>query len=162
MGYRYAPIITCGLMIIIGFIVLPANVCDANLLEFVLQDVAAGGFLGLFKALYGDNIFDTGDNRQLLAWLRKACRFHTKEETGKHPTKPRSARRKSKRRSRIEATFGIGKEDFAFGHVSVWTLPRVEIDLALFSTAYNFFFLMAWLVGRPEDGHCIKCLIYEK
>lgn len=162
VGYRYAPLITCGLMVILGFIVLPGNVNDISVLSPLLLDVAAGGFLKLFRVLYGDNIFDTADNRALLVQLRKECRFHTKDETGKHPAKPRSARRKSKRRSRIESTFGIATENFAFGHLQVWTFPAVETDLALFSTAWNFFFLMAWLVGRPEDGHSLKQLMYEK
>ena len=148
-------------MAILGYAVAPANKSDANFLAPALEDVEDGGLLGQFNRMYGDNIFDNTDNRALLAGKNKECLFHSKAETGKHPTQPRSARRKSRRRSRIEAEFGIATNNYAFGCLATWTLPRVEIDLALFSTAWNFFFLMAWVVGRFDDRLSLKQLLYK-
>jgi len=148
-------------MVILGYTVAGANTSDAKLLEPALRDVQVGGLLNQFNAIYGDNIFDSADNRALLETLNKTCCFHTAEETGKHPAQPRSARRKSRRRSRIEAEFGIASENFAFGRVAVWTKRRVETDLALFSAAWNFFFLMSWVVGHFEDRLSLKRLLYE-
>jgi len=148
-------------MAILGYAVAPANTSDANFLAPALEDVEKGRLLGQFNRMYGDNIFDNANNRALLAGINKECLFHTKAETGKHPAQPRSARRKSRRRSRIEAEFGIATNNYAFGRLATWTLPRVEIDLALFSTAWNFFFLMAWVVGRFDDRLSLKQLLYK-
>ena len=148
-------------MVILGYAVAPANMSDANFLAPALQDVEEGQLLQLIKKLYGDSIFNNTGNRALLEEKIIECLFHTKAETGKHPAQPRSARRKSKRRSRIEAKFGIATNNYAFGRLSTWTLPRVETDLALFSTAWNFFFLMAWVVGHFDDRLSLKQLLYK-
>jgi len=111
--------------------------------------------------MYGDNAYDSEKNRRLSEEKKVAPLFHTKEETGKTPKKKRSAKAKSKKRSRIEALFGISRENMGFGKVLVRGLERVAIDVSLTFIMWNFGSLYAFLIHRFEDRISLRKLLYK-
>jgi IS5 family transposase len=111
--------------------------------------------------MYGDNAYDSEKNRRFSKEKNITPLFHTKEETGKTPKKKRSAKNKSKNRSRIEALFGISRENMGFGKVLVRGLWRVAIDVSLTFIVWNFGSLYAFFVNRFEDRISLRKLLYN-
>ncbi len=71
------------------------------------------------NSFHGDHAFFTAANLKWLAFHEIQREFHSKEESGKHPKKKRGAKRKARIRSKIEAVFGIMKENYHFGPTQV-------------------------------------------
>lgn len=151
MGYRDAVVCTADHLFVFAFRVTPANVSDKVQLIPTLGPLEAEGMLKYVGALWGDNAFCTTGNREWMVDKHVADHLHTADETGKDRKNPRSARRKSKIRSKIEALFGILRENTVFQRSRVRTLPRVTMEQALIFTAHNLFGLVALIDGRFED-----------
>jgi len=87
--------------------------------------------------------------------------FHGKDETGKNPKKKRSARKKSRIRSKIETIFGICNHNMGFGSVRVRTLPNVLIDTSIIFIAWNLGILYSYYINRFDDRISLKQLLYK-
>ncbi len=122
----------------------------------------ASGAIYLTGRWYGDNAYDTAGNRALLKDEVKVPLFHTKAESGDGPARPRSARRKSRIRSKVESVFGILVENYTFGTLRVRGFKRSSIEVALACCAWDFFFLMATFVGKTECRISVKQLLSGK
>jgi hypothetical protein len=149
-------------MIVLGYGVAPANVHDSRAFKPAASDMTRSGAMKLVREMYGDSAYDSRENREYLRDRGISVQFHTRAESGKHPASPRTARRKSKIRARVESIFGILCENYAFGRTRVRTLPRVAIDLGLVFTAWNFFYLMAYIDERFEYKISVRGLMYGK
>lgn len=119
MGYRASITCTTEVQAIVDYHLTPANCFDGDALPPLLWSMEATGTLACLATLYGDNAYASDANRQWVAYFEKIESFHTKEETGKNPERPRSARRKSRIRSKVESIFGILAENYAFGRAHV-------------------------------------------
>lgn len=142
---------TADYLFVFAFRVTPANVSDKVQLIPTLGSLDTEGMLKYIGALWGDNAFYTTGNREWMAMKHIEDHLHTGDETGKGPKCPRIARRKSMIRSRIEALFGILRENSVFQRSRVRTLPRVTIEQTLIFTAHNLFGLVALISSRFED-----------
>ncbi len=82
--------------------------------------------------------------------IEEAVNFQVTEEDDGEPLRF-EIKRKSKIRSRIEALFGILRENSVFQRSRVRTLPRVTMEQTLIFTAHNLYGLVALISGRFED-----------
>lgn len=161
VGYKNHLLCSAADMAVLNFLVTPANVHDSKLfipLFFNTQDSTSFSDI---NAVYGDNAYYSELHKAYLEEQGIDARFHTKEETGKNPKNPKSANRKSKKRSKIEVVFGISKENLGFGAVRVRTLPRVMIDTALIFTSWNLGIIYSYFINRFEDRLSLKKLLYK-
>lgn len=150
-------------MLVLDYYVTPANVHDASALPPLLDDMEENGLLGHIDDIYGDNAYNTTENANA---LKKDGRnignqIHTKAETGKHPQNPRSAKAKSKVRSKVECLYGILSENYAWGQLHVRTFSRVQIAIGSVFIAWNFFFAMAYIMEEPEYCRSLRQFLYE-
>ena len=162
MGYKIHLLCTVKDMTVLNFIVTPANVHDSKMFVPLFSTSKNASFFSTIRAVYGDNAYDSEQNRSFLENDRLKALFHSKDETGKVPKKPKSARRKSKKRSRIEVLFGISHENLGFGSVKVRRLPNVKIDTAIIFSGWNLGSLYSYFVDRIEDRISLKKLLYKK
>ena len=149
-------------MTVLNFIVTPANVHDSRMFIPLFSSSKQSLFFSDISAVYGDNAYDSEKNNTYLEKNHIDALFHTKEETGKDPKKPKSAKRKSKKRSRIEMLFGISHENLGFGSVRVRRLSNVKIDTAIIFSGWNLGSLYSYFVDRIEDRISLKKLLYKK
>lgn len=148
-------------MAILDYHITPANRHDAGALISLLLSMEEHDTLSRVSDFYGDNAYFTASNRNWLSFYEKNCKFHSKEETGKHPKKPQSARKKSRVRSKVEATFGILHDNYHFGCLRVRNITNVKIDACLIFSSWNHFFLLSYLMDRFEDCISLRKLLYE-
>jgi len=148
-------------MTVLDFILTPANVHDSKMFVPLIADMRESLFFSHIRGAYGDNAYDCEKNKIYLEEHHIDALFHTKEETGKHPEKPKSAKRKSKKRSRIEVLFGISHENLGFGSVRVRRLSNVQIDTAIIFSSWNLGSLYSYFVNRLEDRISLKKLLYK-
>jgi hypothetical protein len=148
-------------MTVLEFEVTPANIHDSKLFIPLAENVISRGLSTLVKENFGDNAYNTKTNRKFCDEKQIKSSFHTKKETGKNPKNKRSARKKSKRRSKIEAVFGISNLNMGFGSVRVRGLWRVSIDTSLIFIGWNFGILYSYYIDRFRDRISIKQLLYK-
>jgi len=161
VGYR-ATIINAGdNMPIIDYHVTPANRHDASALVPILLSMEEHETLSCAGDFYGDNAYFTANNRRWLSFYGKTSKFHSKEETGKNPKNRRSARKKSRVRSKVESTFGIMQKNHNFGQTHVRGMDNVKTDTCLIFTSWNHFFLISYFMNRFEDCISLRKLLYE-
>lgn len=161
VGYRTTIINANHKMPIIDYCVTPANRHDSKALVPLLLSMEEQGSLPYVGKFYGDNAYHTNKNVQWLHYFGKPCEFHTKEETGKNPKKKRSAKRKSRIRSKVETVFGILSINYFFGKTRVRGLNNVTIETCLKYSSWNFFYLISYLMERFEDNISLRRLFYE-
>ena len=161
VGYR-ATIINGGEnMPIIDYHLTPANRHDSGALVPLLLSMEEYDTLPRIGAFYGDNAYFTALNKEWLEYFDKQCKFHSKEETGKTPKNPRSAKKKSRVRSKVETTFGIMKKNYNFGQTQLRGINNVKIDTSLIFSSWNHFFLLSYFMERFEDCISLRRLFYE-
>ena len=148
-------------MNVLDFKITPANVNDSKIFIPLISGLLARGFEDLLKNCYGDNAYDTRANHDFCVANDIKASFHSKDETGKNPKKKRSARKKSRIRSKIETIFGISNHNMGFGSVRVRTLPNVIIDTSLIFIAWNLGILYTYYINRFEDRISLKQLLYK-
>lgn len=149
-------------MAVLDFLVTEANVPDCHSGHELLMTMNDHGTLRLVGILYGDNAYDTEENRTFLVNHGVRPYFHDRSETGKSPVHKHSARRKSRIRSKVESLFGILTKNYAFDRLRVRRLAASTTYLSLVFTAWNFFILMSWFVEKFEDRISIKELLSTK
>ena len=161
VGYR-ATIINGGeRMPIIDYHLTPANRHDAGAFVPLLLSMEVHEMLPLVGAFYGDNAYFTTENRAWLEFHEKCCKIHSKEETGKAPKNRRSAKKKSRIRSKVESTFGIMEKNYNFGQTRLRGIDNVKIDTCLKFSSWNHFFLLSYFTERFEDRISLRRLFYE-
>ena len=148
-------------MAVLNFLVTPANVHDSKLFVPLLSDTQHLASFPDITAVYGDNAYDSDLNKSYLEKGGIEARFHSKDETGKKPKYSKSAKQKSKKRSKIEVLFGISKENLGFGSVKVRTLRNVQIDTAIIFSGWNLGILYSYFVNRIADRLSLKKLMYK-
>jgi hypothetical protein len=161
VGYRATIVTTRDKMAILDYHITPANRHDAGALVPLLLSMENHDMISRVRDFYGDNAYFTANNQKWLAFYEKPCKFHSNEETGKLPKKPRSAKKKSRVRSKIESTFGILHDNYHFGRLRVRHTINVKIDACLIFTAWNLFFLLSYVMDRFEDCISLRKLMYE-
>jgi len=160
-------------MTVLDFSITPANIHDSKLFSPLISALLASDLSDLVKEAYGDNAYNTTHNRELCKKEDIVVSFHSKEETGKHPLRPGLAKKKSKKRSKIESLFGIAKENLGFGTgiakenlgfgtVRVRGLWRVSIDSSIIFMGWNLGILYAFYTDRWEDRISLKQLLYKQ
>ena len=148
-------------MPIIDYCMTPANRHDADALVPLLLSMEANKTISKVGDFYGDNAYFTAKNKRWLSFYEKQCKFHSKEETGKVPKDPCSAKRKSHIRSKVESTFGILNKNHNFGRTEVRNIKNVRIDTCLIFTSWNYFFLLSYLIDRFEDHISLRKSFFE-
>jgi len=161
VGYKNHLLCSVDDMSILNFLVTPANRHDSCLFIPLIRNMELSPIFPAIKDVYGDNAYDTERNRIHLEERGICALFHSKDETGKTPKKPQSAKRKSKKRSKIEAVFGISQENFGFGSVYVRGLSNVVIDTSIIFIGWNLGILYSYFVDRFEDRISLKKLLYK-
>lgn len=161
IGYKCHLVCSSDDMTVLGFEVTPANVHDSKLFIPLISNLISRGLSMLIQENFGDNAYDTKSNREFCEENELKASFHTKEETGKAPKKKRSARKKSRVRSKIETVFGISHENMGFGTVRVRGLGRVSIDTSLIFIGWNFGILYSFYIDRMVDRISLKRLLYK-
>jgi len=149
-------------MTVLNFIITPANVHDSRMFIPLFFSSEDSDFFPDINAVYGDNAYDSKKNKSYAEKNQINALFHTKEETGKHPKNPKSAKRKSRSRSRIEVLFGISHENLGFGSVRVRNLSNVKIDTAIIFSGWNLGIIYSYFIDRIEDRISLKKLLYKK
>ena len=96
VGYRTTIISTNDNMAILDHYLTPANQHDSGALSPLLYSMERHNVIDYIKDFYGDNAYNTEDNRDWLNFYGINCEIHTKDESGKHRKNPRSAKKKSK------------------------------------------------------------------
>jgi len=148
-------------MPILDYYVTPANQHDTGAFVPLLLSMEEHGILPRIGDFYGDNAYFTMKNRRWLDFFEKCCKIHSKEETGKNPKNRRSAKKKSRVRSKVESTFGILQKNHDFGQVLVRGANNVKIDTCLKVTSWNHFYLISYVINRFEDRISLRRLFYE-
>ena len=161
VGYKNHLLCSVDDMSILNFIVTPANRHDSTLFIPLFMNMSSSSIFPTIKGVYGDNAYDTELNRIHLEERGIRALFHSKDETGKSPKKPQSAKRKSKKRSKIEVIFGISQENYGFGNVYVRGLPNVVIDTSIIFIGWNLGILYSYFIDRFEDRISLKKLLYK-
>lgn len=162
VGYKNHLLCSAADMAVLNFVVSPANVHDSRLFIPLFSNTRHSATFPDINAVYGDNAYDSELNKSYLKRNGVDARFHTKEETGKTPKNPKSAKQKSKKRSKIEVLFGISKENLGFGSVRVRKLSNVKMDTAIIFSGWNLGILYSYFVDRIEDRISLKKLLYKK
>jgi hypothetical protein len=148
-------------MTILDYKITPANTHDCKFLIPLVSNVLSSKLANLLKKLFGDNAYNTKTNRDFCHENHLEPLFHSKDETGKHPKKKRSAKKKSKKRSKIEPVFGISKLNLGFGSVRVRGIQRVSIDTDLIFIGWNLGILYSHYIDQFEDRISLKRLLYK-
>lgn len=148
-------------MTILDYKITPANVHDGKFLIPLVSNVLSSKLANILKKLFGDNAYDTKINRDFCHDNHLEPLFHGKEESGKHPKKKHSARKKSKKRSKIEPVFGISKLNLGFGSVRVRGIQRVSIDTDFIFIGWNLGILYSYYIDQFEDRISLKRLLYK-
>lgn len=161
IGYKCHLLCSAEDMTVFDFKITPANQHDSQMCIPIFLNACSTHLNTLIKQVYGDNAYDIEENHNFLEEHHIRVLFHTKKETGKHPKRPTSAKKKSKKRSRIEALFGISQENLGFGRVNVRGLVKVSIDTTIIFTGWNFGILYSYFINRLEDRISLKRLLYE-
>lgn len=161
VGYRVTIVNFGEHMPIIDYHLTPANRHDAHAVVPLLLSMEHHEALPKIEDFYGDNAYFTEKNKRWLEFYGKTCRFHSKEETGKHPKEHRSARKKSRIRSKVESTFGIMAQNYNFGRTRVRGIDNVQIETCLIFSSWNYFFLLSYIIGQFEDCISLRKLLYE-
>ncbi|MFX1339823.1 MAG: transposase [Promethearchaeota archaeon] len=161
IGYKCHLLCSAEDMTVLNFDITPANRHDSQMCIPIVIQACSTHLKTLIKKLYGDNAYDIERNRTFLEEHHIRVLFHTKEETGKHPKNPVSAKKKSKKRSRVEALFGISQENLGFGRVNVRGLGRVFIDTAIIFSGWNFGILYSYFINQFKDRISLKRLLYK-
>ena len=154
VGYRATVIIGSENMPILDYHLTPANRHDSGAFVPLLLSMEAHEMLPRVGAFYGDNAYFTAENRTWLEFYEKSCKLHSNDESGKIPKNRRSAKKKSRVRSKVESTFGIMEENYNFGRTQLRGFNNVKIDTCLIFSAWNHFFLLSYFMERFED--CIS------
>ncbi|MHA1437155.1 MAG: transposase [Promethearchaeota archaeon] len=162
IGYKCHLVNCTEDMTVLDFSITPANIHDSKLFSPLISALLASDLSDLVKEAYGDNAYNTTHNRELCKKEDIVVSFHSKEETGKHPLRPGLAKKKSKKRSKIESLFGIAKENLGFGTVRVRGLWRVSIDSSIIFMGWNLGILYAFYTDRWEDRISLKQLLYKQ
>ena len=161
VGYRATIINGSKNMPIIDYHLTPANRHDSGAVVPLLLSMEAHDTLPRIGAFYGDNAYFTAENRAWLEYFEKSCKLHSKEETGKTPKNRRSAKKKSRIRSKVESTFGIMEKNYNFGRTQLRGINNVKIDTSLIFSSWNHFFLLSYFMERFEDCISLRRLFYE-
>lgn len=148
-------------MTILDYKITPANVHDGKFFIFLVSNLLSSKLANLLKKFFGDNAYNTIENRRFCRENHLEPLFHGKDETGKHPQKKRSARKKSRKRSKIEPVFGISKLNLGFGSVRVRGTSRVSIDTDLIFIGWNLGILYSYYIDQFEDRISLKSLLYK-
>lgn len=148
-------------MTVLDFSVTPANIHDSKLFSPLISRMLSSSLSDLVKEAYGDNAYDTKDNREFCKDNDIKVSLHSKAETGKNPQKPRLAKQKSKKRSKIETLFGIAHENLGFGAIRVRGLGRVVIDTSIIFSCWNLGILYSFYTDRLVDRISLKRLLYK-
>jgi len=147
-------------MTVLDFTVTPANVHDSIVFMPLVSKVLSSKVGCLVKKIFADNAYATKKHHAFCHEHHIAPLFHGKAETGKHPKKKVSAKKKSKKRSKIEPVFGISKLNLGFGTVRVRGRERVLIDTSLIFIGWNFGILYSYYIDQFEDRISLKRLLY--
>ncbi len=161
VGYRATIIIGSEKMPVIDYHLTPANRHDSGAFIPLLLSMEEHETLPRVGSFYGDNAYFTTKNREWLVFHEKACKFHSRDETGKAPKNRRSAKRKSRVRSKVESTFGIMEKNYNFGQTQLRGINNVKIDTCLIFSAWNHFFLLSFFMERFEDCISLRRIFYE-
>lgn len=161
VGYRATIIIGGERMPIIDYHLTPANRHDAGAFVPLLLSMEEQDTLPRVGAFYGDNAYFTAENRAWLEFFEKSCKLHSKEETGKAPKNQRSAKKKSRVRSKVESTYGIMEKNYNFGQTRLRGIDNMKIDTSLKFSAWNHFFLLSYFTDRFEECISLRRLFYE-
>lgn len=161
VGYRATIINANHKMPIIDYYITPANRHDSKALVPLLLSMEKHDTLPKVGDFYGDNAYDSEKNRIWLEYFEKPCKFHTKDETGKIPKDKRSAKRKSRIRSKVETLFGILSRNFSFGKTFVRGLNSIRTETSLIFSSWNHFYFISYLMERFEDCISLRRLFYE-
>lgn len=161
VGYRATLIIGRRDMPILDYYITPANRHDSKALCPLLLSMERHGTIERVGDFYGDNAYASRKNEQWLIFYGKQSKFHSKDETGKKPKSPHSAKKKSRIRSKVEAIFGIMEENYNFGHTRLRRINNVKTELCLMCTAWDHFFLMSYIMDRFNDRISLRRLFYE-
>ena len=161
VGYRATIIIGSEKMPVLDYHLTPANRHDSGAFVPLLLSMEEHEMLPRVGAFYGDNAYFTAKNRKWLEYFKKSCKLHSKEETGKKPKNRRSAKKKSRVRSKVESTFGIMEENYNFGHTQLRGIDNVKTDTCLLFSSWNHFFLLSYFMERFEDCISLRRLFYE-
>jgi len=161
VGYRATIINVSDKMPILDYHVTPANHHDSGAFIPLLLSMEAHDVLSRIGDFYGDHAYFTMEIRRWLGFFEKRCKIHSKEEAGKHPKNRRSAKKKSRVRSKVESTFGILHKNYNFGQTLVRGMNNVKIDTCLKVTSWNHFFLLSYFINRFEDCISLRKLFNE-
>ena len=161
IGYKCHLLCSSEDMTVFDFIITPANLHDSQICVPLFLNACSTNIINLIKKVYGDNAYNIEKNRNFLEERDIRVLFHTKEETGKNPKKGISAKKKSKKRSCIEALFGISQENLGFGRVNVRGLVNVSIDTSIIFSGWNFGILYSYFINHFEDRISLKRLLYK-
>lgn len=161
VGYRATVIIGSENMPILDYHLTPANRHDSGAFVPLLLSMEAHEMLPRVGAFYGDNAYFTAENRTWLEFYEKSCKLHSNDESGKIPKNRRSAKKKSRVRSKVESTFGIMEENYNFGRTQLRGFNNVKIDTCLIFSAWNHFFLLSYFMERFEDCISLRRILYE-
>jgi hypothetical protein len=147
IGYKCHAIIGNTSHAIYGIRITPANTGDAKHFIPLMEQALARELLNNIIHVHGDCAYHVEINLDWLNARQFDNKFHDKSESGLQRTNNRSARKKSKIRSVIEALFGIAKNNLTFEKPLVRGIFAVQVDTNLVFTAWNLFMVFA----RLED-----------
>ena len=162
IGYKCHAIIGNASRAIYGIRVTPANTGDARHFIPLMEEAEARGLLDNIYHAHGDCAYHVPDNQDWLESRWIESKFHDKDESGLNRTKIRSARKKSRIRSVIEAFFGIAKNNLTFEKTLVKGNVAVGIDTNLIFSAWNSFMIFARLEGKWVYRTSVKKLFKKE
>jgi hypothetical protein len=148
IGYKCHALVGNTSHAIYGIRITPANTGDAKHFIPLMEQAASREILDKIFQVHGDCAYHVALNLDWLEFKQIECKFHDKDESGLHRKNKRSARKKSKIRSVIEALFGIAKNNLTFEKPLVRGMEAIRIDTSLVFTAWNLFMAFARLENR--------------
>ncbi|HME53257.1 MAG TPA: transposase [Candidatus Lokiarchaeia archaeon] len=161
IGYKCHAIVGNASRAIYGIRITPANTGDAKHFIPLMEQAELRGLLENIYQAHGDNAYHVPVNQCWLESRQIENKFHDKDESGLKRTKIRSARKKSRIRSVIEALFGIAKNNLTFEKPLVRGTDAVGIDTNLIFAAWNLFMVFARLEGKWVLRTSVKKLFKE-
>jgi hypothetical protein len=148
IGYKCHALCGNSSHAIYGNCISPANTGDGKYFMPLMEEAERRGLLEKIRKAFGDCAYYNDGNLNWLISRRIDSRFHDKDESGVNRTKRRSARKKSRVRSVIEALFGIAKNNLTFEKPLVRGSMAVEMDTNIVFAAWNMFICFAFLEGK--------------
>lgn len=148
VGYKCHAIVGNTSHAIYGIRITPANTGDAKHFIPLMEQAVSRELLNDINRVHGDCAYHVEKNVDWLQACQFDCKLHDKSESGLHRKNIRSARKKSKIRSVIEALFGIAKNNLTFEKPLVRCMAAVQVDTKLVFTAWNLFMVFARLENR--------------